>query len=263
MRVPSYAVNHYLCPADVSFSDFARVVAEAGFHAVGVTERALDELGVGPMARVLDDLGLGVSSVNSAGFFLSDDPAQPARNAALLEAAGQLKADALNVLVGGGPESLCLEQAREQALAGLAAFAADARTARVPLVVEPMWLANVFGKSCVNSIVQLERAASSIPGLALNLDYYHSWADPDLGRVLRGESLPVGLLQICDVDWAEQPNQALRAPLGEGRLRVLDQLAAHRWQPGNYPVELELFAHLLPGRDHRQLIHQAGRLLEL
>ena len=261
MSYPSFAVNHYLCPPDVPLDTFADVVASAGFDGIGLTQAALDEMPVPALKALLDSRGLQVSSLNTAGFFLSEDPEQARRNERLLQVAAELQAPALNVIVGATGPDVPLEQARARAEAGLAGLAERAQQLGVQLVVEPLWLANAFTKSCFHSISQLRGVFSRIPGLKLNLDYYHLWCDPDLGDVLRAADIPVGLLQVCDVSWADTPNQALRAPLGEGRLSVLAQLAAAGHAGEGHTVELELFIDQLPGRDYADLIRDAARQL--
>src|SRR5690606_14754744 len=129
--------------------------------------------------------------------------------------AAELTPAPLNIIVGAADISTPIETARQRAEEGLAEFAERAGNAGVQLIVEPMWMANAFGKSCFHSISQIEDVCSRIPGLKLNLDYYHLWCDPDLGRILRGQGCEIGLLQICDVDWQQAPNHAVRAPLGE------------------------------------------------
>lgn len=261
--MPRFAVNHYLCPPGVSLGEFAGVVADAGFDGIGLTQAAVSEAAPSALRSLLSDRGLNVSSVNTSGFFLGQDAQQARCNERLLATAAALEAPALNVIVGAADASTLLETARAQAEDALAAFAAQARKAGVQLLVEPLWMSNAFTKSCFNSISHARQVFSRIPGLKLNLDYYHLWCDPDLGDTLRGQGCPVGLLQICDVDWADTPNQAVRAPLGEGRLNVLTQLQALQQAPGDYPVELELFINQHPGRDYAALIRDAARQLRL
>ena len=263
MSYPRFAVNHYLCPSDVSLDTFTGVVADAGFDGIGLTEAALNEMPLPALQDLLEARGLQVSSVNTAGFFLSEDPAQVERNERLLQIAAELQTPALNIIVGATAPTLPLEQARAQAEAGLAVFAQRAQERGVQLVVEPLWLANAFTKSCFHSVSQLRDVFTRIPGLKLNVDYYHLWCDPDLGNVLRGADIPVGLLQVCDVTWDDAPNRALRAPLGEGRLSVMEQLASAGHVKGDHTVELELFIDQLPGRDYAELIRSAARQLLL
>lgn len=263
MTFPPFAVNHYLCPDDVALEAFAGVVADAGFDGIGLTQAALSETSLPALRRLLSERGLRVSSVNTAGFFLSADPEQAERNTRLLAAAAELEAPALNIIVGAADTALPLEHARRRAEEALASFATDAHQAGVQLVVEPLWMANAFTKSCFHSISQLGKVFARIPGLKLNLDYYHLWCDPDLGEAVRGADCPIGLLQVCDIDWPETPNQAVRAPLGEGRLSVLAQLQTLGWHAGDYPVELELFIDQHPGRDYAALIRDAARQLKL
>lgn len=263
MARPRYAVNHYLCPPQVRLDLFAQEVAEAGFDGIGLTEAALAGASVPSLRSVLNGCGLQVSSVNTAGFFLSADAGQARRNDRLLDIASELDAGVLNIIIGAADETVPLDIARSQAQDALAAFAQKAADCGVQLVLEPLWIANAFTKSCVHSISQTERIFSHIPGLKLNLDYYHLWADPDLARALRGQGCDVGLLQICDVDWRGAPNLAVRAPLGQGRLSVLAQLESLGWQPGQCTLELELFIDQLPSQDYAALIRAAARQLKL
>lgn len=263
MTYPRYAVNHYLCPPDVSLATFVGTVADAGFDGIGLTEAALQQMPLPDLRAMLAERQLAISSVNTAGFFLSDDPQQAQRNTWLLNATAELDAPVLNIIVGASEPAVPLETARTRAEEWLASFAERAQTAGVQLIVEPMWLANTFTKSCFQSISQIDDVLSRIPGLKLNLDYYHLWSDPDLGRVLRGQGCPVGLLQICDITWDTAPNHAVRAPLGEGRLSILEQLTALGHAPGDYSIELELFIDQLPGRNYADLIRDAARQLLL
>lgn len=258
-----YAVNHYLCPADVSLAAFADVVAAAGFDSIGLTEAALTQMPLPALRSLLIERRLHVSSINTAGFFQSEDINQAQRNTRLLEAAAELEASVLNIIVGAAGPELLLEVARARAEEGLAAFAEHARAMDVQLVVEPLWLVNIFTKSCFQSISQINGVMSRIPGLKLNLDYYHLWSDPDLGQTLRGENGSIGLLQVCDIGWQDTPNHVVRAPLGEGRLSVLAQLADMGRIPGDYPIELELFIEQLPGRNYADVIRDAARQLFL
>src|SRR5690606_24626810 len=87
-----------------------------------------------------------------------------------------------------------------------------------------------------------------IPGLTLNADLFHLWWDPDLERLLRGDSVPVGLLQICDVAIPEGEIVPRRVPLGEGFIPWADYVRTVASAFPTIPVELEMFADELRGR---------------
>ncbi len=259
-RPPLYAVNHYLCPAGTPLPEFAARVARAGFGGIGLTAAALDEMPLPAIASLLDGLGLRVSSVNTAGFFRGGAAGQAGRNLRLLEAAAALDAAVLNVIVGADDESVPLQQARQAVARALEGFGAQARAAGVRLAIEPLNLSNVFSKSCVNTIAQVEALRDAIGEATINVDYFHLWADPDLPRLLGGQGMPIGLTQWCDVTWTGHPGQARRAPLGAGRLpaaEYLDGLAV------DCPVEIELFIDQLPGMDYARIIDDSARHLGL
>lgn len=248
-RLP-FAVNHYLCPRSVGVPAFLAQLSTHGFAAVGVTQAALLELPAAPLRQELREHGLAVSSVNTAGFFLEDgEPGreQAARNTALLLRAAELEGPALNVIVGGSA-TLPLPQARERAAERLAAFAREAASLGVQLVVEPLHFLNVRTKSCFNTIAQMEQLFERIPGMALNADLFHLWWDPDLERLLRGDSVPVGLFQVCDVAISAAQPLPRRVPLGEGCVPWAAHVRAVRRAFPAAPIELELFADQLPGR---------------
>lgn len=248
-RLP-FGVNHYLCPGSMGVQDFLGELSGRGFQCIGLTEAALQEIPASDMRRELREHGLGVSSVNTAGFFLQEgerDQAQTARNKALLQRASELDGAALNVIVGGS-KTLALPVARDLVADRLAAFAQEAAGLGVQLMLEPLHFLNVRTTSCVNTIAQSEWLFDRIPGLALNVDLFHLWWDPDLDRLLRGDSVPIALLQICDVAIAEGDQIPRRVPLGEGFVSWAEYVHAVRKAFPMVPIELELFADQLPGR---------------
>jgi sugar phosphate isomerase/epimerase len=256
VRSLSFSVNHYLCPACTGIETFLDEARNYGFQAVGLTEAALQSLPISDLRAELEARGLGVSSINSAGFFLYEGDAareQEKRNARLIEQAAALGWGRLNVIVGGSTV-LELSEARELAETRLAAFAREAEMAGVQLILEPMHMLNIRTKSCFNSIGQMERLFERIPGLTLNADLFHLWWDPDLERLLRGDSVPVGLFQICDVVIPEGDVIPRRVPLGEGFVPWTDYVRTVAGAFPAIPIELELFADQLPGRRMEEVL---------
>lgn len=251
------SVNHYLCPPDESLCAFLDRLRARGFSRVGLTERAFEEAGSSEAVQAaLCERGMTVSSVNSAGFFLSEGERahwQAARNRDLVRWTRAVEGAVLNVIVGGSP-LLGLSEARERAAKGLLELAAVAAESGVRIVLEPLHVLNVRGKSCLNTIAQAERlldmlAREGIGNVALSLDLFHLWWDPDIDRLLAGHSVPVGLLQICDVFQDPQTLLPRRVPPGEGHADWRGALGSVRRNFPDADIELELFADQLPGRD--------------
>jgi len=262
-HVLPFSVNHYLSPGDVSLQEFLDKARGSGFGAVGLTEAALRAQPPSELLPMLEARGLSVSSINTAGFFLQEGDAareQERRNAWLLEQAAGCAGKALNIIVGSSA-ALDLSDARELATSRLAAFACEARRAGVQLVVEPLHFLNVRTKSCFNTIRQMEILFERVPDLMLNADLFHLWWDPDLERLLRGDSVPIGLFQICDVAIPDGDIVPRRVPLGEGFVPWARHARTVRRAFPTVPIELELFADQLPGRRLDDLLSDSSTLL--
>jgi sugar phosphate isomerase/epimerase len=258
-----FSVNQYLCPPSMAPMQFLDGIARYGFQGAGVTQQALQALPVREMARELRRRNLAVTSLNSAGFFLREGEAasqQDQRNRSLLEEAAELGNPGLNVIVGGSA-TLPLSVARETAASRLAAFYREASGMGVRLMLEPLHHLNVRTKSCFNSISQLRPLFDLLPDLTLNADLYHLWWDPDLDRLLRGEVLPLGLLQICDVGVPEGETVPRRVPLGEGFIPWGEHVRTARHAFPRVPVELELFIDQLPGRSPDEILASSAAAL--
>jgi sugar phosphate isomerase/epimerase len=246
-----FSVNQYLCPPGMPPADFLDMVARFGFQGAGVTQQCLEALPAADMARELAARNLTLTSVNSAGFFLQEGEAaiqQDKRNRWFLQQARELEHARLNVIVGGSA-TLSLSAARDLAATRLRAFAREAAEAGVQLMLEPLHHLNARTKSCFNSISQIRPLFDALPELTLNADLYHLWWDPDLDRLLRGDLLPLGLLQICDVGIPEGETVPRRVPLGEGFISWSEYVHATRQAFPGVSIELELFIDQLPGRD--------------
>lgn len=260
-RMP-YAINHYLCPPEMSLPSFLDEAVRHGFSAVGLTQRALDEMTTGEIRRELQARTLRVSSINSAGYFLGDGPqlqAQERRNEALLQAAEELGQGILNVIVGGSMGQ-SLPHARRKAAEHVRHFAQRAADRGVRLMLEPMNPMNVMHRSCLNSIDQARVWIEDLPGVAVNLDAFHVWWDPGLPGVLNGYA-PVGLYQACDVYVDAATGVSKRVPLGEGSLDWAQALREVRHAYPAIDIELELFAEQLPGRDPMNVLACCAELL--
>lgn len=261
------SINHYLAPEGYPLERFLDDCVAAGATGVGITERALGEMPVGELKRHLSDRSLGVTSVNSAGFFLWSDPARLQRqgeiNARLIEAAAELEADTL-VTIGGGLHDY--EQARPGDLQRARSTVADrlpglieaAARRNVRLGVEPMHPIRIPNKATLNTLGQTERLCEANSGLGFVLDVFHSWWDPDLEEVLARMVSRLRLVQLTGVD---QPRDPVPLPTRCGLSEGLVDMAAligmfeRIGYVGRY--EFELFAADLRGASVADTIRRA------
>jgi sugar phosphate isomerase/epimerase len=256
-----FGINHYICPAHIGLVDFLDAAAAHGFAGVGLTERALEEMPPAQLRRELAARDLGVTSVNSAGYFLNDDAAaarrQAERNRWLIECSVELQAAGMNVIVGGLGQArgtLTLEQARLRANEALAALHADVAQAGLKMMVEPMHPLALWIRGCHNSLRQAEDAIRGMSNASINLDLYHSWWDPDLISFIERDDSPLGMLQLCDAGNFGDDGMARRIPAGEGVIDLAPLLAACLRRTRRPILEVELFAIQLPGRALGELL---------
>ncbi len=258
------AVSHYICPEGYTVANFLDAARKAGAGAVGLTVRAIDEVGVSALRSMLDDNGLAVSSLNSAGYFTFAEPGRAAEqerlNQRMLEAAAALDAGVLCVITGGKEAaSLPLEAARARIAERLARFAESARSHDVRLGLEPIHPVDIMRKGCVNSIADALALAAPLAGVDLIIDLYHSWWDPDLRPAFEAHLPRIALVQICNLREPAPGRPLDRETLSSGEIdlaRLVGFMAACGYS-GWY--EFELFAHHLDGRAVEDVLRDAGR----
>jgi len=258
-----FAVSHYICPEGTTVPHFLELAKDHGAGAVGLTVRALEEVGVVRLRQMVKDAGLAVSSLNSAGYFTHEDvgaaAAQDRRNQELIAAAAELDAAVLCVIAGGkAPAAASLSEARSRVAEGLARLAERAEAAGVRLGLEPIHPAELMWKGCVNSIDDAMALVRSGIGVDLIVDLYHSWWDSGLPRLFDETPDRVALLQVCNVR-ERQPGAWDRDFLSNGEIdvrEIVDQ-AIRKGYVGW--VEFELFSHHLHGRSVAQAIGDAAR----
>lgn len=257
------SINHYICPADITVQAFLDKVQEAGIGAVGLSARAIAEVGLGSLRAMLHERGLAVSSVNSAGYFTRKEGALvDDHDRAMIEAAATLKADVLCVIAGGiAAMGNDLGAARARVRAGLEALAECAGAAGVRLGLEPIHPLDVLTKGCVNTIADGLAITEGLDGVGLLLDANHSWWDPALWRVCDGKTGPIALLQICNVIEPGEGGRPQREFLSSGEVDVAALIAAFDAAGYTGWYEFEIFAPDLRGRTVEEAIADAVRFL--
>ena len=237
------AFNQYICPSDWRVIDFLDAAAALDARWVAITHTSLDEMPIDRLKAELMARGLSVTSLNSAGRFTWDDPAQVQAqselNALLIDVAAELQALVLTVITGG-TFGRPIGEARKRVAEGLHDLDLSAGASGVQLGLEPIHPIGLTDKGCVNSISQACKLIDELSSTGLLLDLFHSHWDPDLVRV--AESAPVHLIQICNL--MHPPGQAPnRLPsLAPGRLDVAEWIGLFRQQGYARPFEFEIFA---------------------
>lgn len=259
----SLSVNHYICPDGYPVERFLDDAAGAGAGAVGLTVRAVDEVGVARLRGLLAERGLRVSSLNSVGYLTaaagSERARQDALNRRMIEAAAALDAQVLTVITGGlAAAEMQIALARSRIADGLRALDRMAGDAGVRLGLEPIHPADIRTKGCVNAIDAALRATEALPHTDLLIDIYHSWWDPGLSPLLGERPETVALIQFCGVVEPDADAKSVRVAPGDGDVDVGGLLGQAR--AGGYDgiFEFELFAHHLAGRAPVEVMRAAA-----
>jgi sugar phosphate isomerase/epimerase len=158
-------------------------------------------VGLERAVRAVKEAGLKLSGYCRGGMFPADDAhAEEARddNRRAVDEAAALQAPCLVLVVGGLPQfsrpgsapSKDLPAAHAQVEDGIAALLEYARSARMPLAIEPLHPMYAADRACVNTLKhaldlcdRLDPERSGALGVAL--DVYHVWWDPELSEQIR------------------------------------------------------------------------------
>jgi sugar phosphate isomerase/epimerase len=126
-----------------------------------------------------------------------------------------------------------LAGAREMVRDGIGELLDYARSAGMPLAIEPLHPMYAADRACINTLAQAndvcdELAPSGRDGLGVAVDVYHVWWDPALQREIAraGERERLFAYHICD--WLVPTNDLLndRGMMGDG---VIDLPLIRRW----------------------------------
>ena len=133
--------------------------ARHGIGAIGPWRDKLAECGIGEGAQLIAGHGLRVTGLCRGGTFPAADEA--GRQAALddnrraVDEALAIGAECLVLVVGGlAPGSKDLGDARAQVRDGIGALLEHARTAAMPLALEPLHPMYAADRACVNTMAQ-------------------------------------------------------------------------------------------------------------
>jgi sugar phosphate isomerase/epimerase len=195
------------------------------------------EVGAKQAARMIRDGGLVVTGLVRAGFFPAPD--RKGRQAAIddnlraIDDAATLEARCLVLVAGGLPKaSKDLAGAREMVRDGLGEILDHARSAGVPLAIEPLHPMYCADRACVNTMRQAldlcdELAGKEGAGMGVAVDVYHVWWDPELeSQIERAGDQRLLAFHLCD--WLVPTTDLLldRGMMGDG---VIDLPLSRSW----------------------------------
>jgi sugar phosphate isomerase/epimerase len=199
--------------------------------------KQLGQMGLKEAAKAARDSGLTVTGLCGGGPFPASD--RKARQAAIddtrraIDEAATLEARCLVLVAGGLPEeSKDLAGTREMVRDGIGEVLDQARSAGVPLAIEPVHPMHCASWGCVNTLAQaldlcdeLDRSGSGALGVAV--DVYHVWWDPQLkAQIERAGDKRLLAFQISD--WLPGTRDLLadRGMMGDG---VIDLPLIRSW----------------------------------
>ena len=234
--------------------------ARRGIRAIDPWRDQVAAVGLDRAARAVRDAGLDLSGYCRGGMFTSDAARRiEARddNRRAVDEAKALGAPCVVLVVGGLPQysrpgsvaSKDIAAARAQVEDAIAEMLEYARTARMPLAIEPLHPAYAADRACVNTTKhaldicdRLDPNRSGALGVAL--DVYHIWWDVELlPQISRAGKDRLLAFHVCD--WLVPTKDILndRGMMGDGVIDIKSVRAAVEAQGFDGYSEIEIFSN--------------------
>jgi sugar phosphate isomerase/epimerase len=227
-----------------SLLDIIEACARYGIRAIDPWRDQVASIGIDRASKAIRDAGLQLSGYCRGGMFTADASRRDEvrdDNRRAVDEAKTLGAPCLVLVAGGLPQysrpgsapSKNLAAAHAQIEDGIAELFAYARTAGMPLAIEPLHPMTAADRACVNTMRQALDLCDRIDPprggmLGVAVDVYHVWWDPSLQREIAraGEHERLFAYHICD--WLVPTNDLLndRGMMGDG---VVDLPLVRRW----------------------------------
>lgn len=221
------AINQATVRPQWSLAEAIEGFARQDVRGIAVWRDKLAECGIDRAAAMLEDHGMTVTGLCRGGMFPAADAV--GRQAALddnkraIEEARAIGAQCLVVVAGGLPESSKdIAAARRMVADGLAEILPFARSAGVPLAIEPLHPMYAADRCCVNTIGEAIDLCDALgPGVGIAVDVYHLWWDPLLeAGIRRAGKERILAFHICD--WLVPTTDLLldRGMMGDGVIDI-------------------------------------------
>jgi sugar phosphate isomerase/epimerase len=245
--------------------DIIDACARHGIRAIDPWRDQVATVGLERAARAVRDAGLELTGYCRGGMFVADAAHRAeARddNRRAVDEAKALGCSCIVLVAGGLPQysrpgsapSRDIAAAWSQVHDGLAEMLEYARTANVPLAIEPLHPAYAADRACVNTTKQaldlcdaLDPTRTGMLGVAL--DVYHIWWDPELmGQIARAGKDRILAFHVCD--WLVPTKDMLndRGMMGDGVIDIKRVRAAVEAQGFAGYSEIEIFSNDWWGR---------------
>ena len=217
--------------------------ARRDIHAISPWRDQVAAVGLDRVAGLLRDTGIVLSGYCRGGMFPAS--ATEGRRAAIddnrraIDEAKTLDAPCLVLVVGGLPgvlhgrlESKDLRAARADVQDGIGAILDHARSAGLPLAIEPLHPMYAADRACINTLEQALDVCDALDpersgALGIAVDAYHVWWDPKLAAQIRRAGRE-RLLAFHVCDWLVPTRDLLndRGMMGDG---VIDLPQMRGW----------------------------------
>jgi sugar phosphate isomerase/epimerase len=223
--------------ADLPLRDIIEACARRGIRAISPWRDQVQAAGVSNIAKLVREHGLALSGYCRGGMFPAADAAglKAARddNQRAVDEAAQLGATCLVLVVGGLPGALQgkaahkdIVLARNQVRDGIGELLEYARTANMPLAIEPLHPMYAADRACINTMEQALDVCDELDpyrsgSLGVAVDVYHVWWDPKLEQqIARAGRARLLAFHVCD--WLTPTRDLLndRGMMGDGVIDI-------------------------------------------
>jgi sugar phosphate isomerase/epimerase len=249
----------------VDLLDIIEGCARHGIRAIDPWRDQVAAVGLNRAIKAVRDAGLALSGYCRGGMFTADAAHRAAArddNRRAIDEAKALGAPCLVLVVGGLPQYSRPGSAPSKDLGAAQAMVEDeigalmdyARTANMPLAIEPLHPMYAADRACVNTTRQaldicdrLDPARSGM--LGVTLDVYHIWWDFELmAQIARAGRERLLAFHVCD--WLVPTKDLLndRGMMGDGVIDIPRVRAAVEAQGYDGYVDVELFSRDWWGR---------------
>ena len=239
--------------------------ARHGIRAIDPWRDQVASVGLDRAVHAVRDAGLELSGYCRGGMFVADAAHRTAArddNRRAVDEAKALGAPCIVLVVGGLPQysrpgsapSKDIAAAWGQVHDGIAEMLDYARTASMPLAIEPLHPAYAADRACVNTTKHaldlcdaIDPARSGMLGVAL--DVYHIWWDVELAaQIARAGKDRILAFHVCD--WLVPTRDILndRGMMGDGVIDIRPIRAAVEAQGFAGYSEIEIFSNDWWGR---------------
>jgi sugar phosphate isomerase/epimerase len=224
MTVEGLSINLATIRQQYDMRQAVEACLKQGITAIAPWRDQVHKIGLSEAAKIVADNRLKVTGLCRGGMFPAANADGLAAaiddNKRAIDEAAALNADCLVLVVGGLPEgSKDIGHAREMVADGIAAIQPHARSAGIPLAIEPLHPMYAADRACVNTLEQALDICDLLgDGIGVAIDVYHVWWDPRLHEQIARAGAGGRILAHHICDWLVPTTDLLldRGMMGDG-----------------------------------------------